>query len=57
MTSLFATKGFLGTGAPFAADLNLVTQLILGAALIVGVLFAKHRFYRAHGIVRRPCCS
>jgi LysR family transcriptional regulator, hca operon transcriptional activator len=40
MMSLFPVKGFLGTGAPFAADFNLVMQLILGAALIAGVLFA-----------------
>jgi hypothetical protein len=45
----FAVKGFLGAGAPFAADFNLVMQLVLGAALIAGVLFAKRK-RRAHGI-------
>lgn len=50
MIVLFPVKGFLGTGAPFAADLNLVMQLIMGAALIAGVLFAKRKCYRAHGI-------
>jgi hypothetical protein len=30
--TLFPVKGFLGTGAPFAADVNLVMQFILGAA-------------------------
>ena len=34
-------KGFLGTGAPFGADLNLVAQLIMGSALIAGVLLAR----------------
>src|ERR1700693_3924633 len=43
-------KGFLGTGAPFGADLNLVVQLIMGMALIAGALLAKHKRYRAHGI-------
>ena len=48
--SLFPVKGFLGTGAPFAADFNLVMQFIMGAALIAGVLFAKQKRFRAHGI-------
>ena len=48
--SLFSMKGFLGTGAPFGADLNLVVQLIMGLALIAGVLLAKQKRYTAHGI-------
>jgi uncharacterized membrane protein YozB (DUF420 family) len=47
---LFPTKGFLGTGAPFGADLNLVVQLIMGVALIAGALLARHKRYTAHGI-------
>src|ERR1700730_5781661 len=43
-------KGFLGTGAPFGADLNLVVQLIMGLALIAGVLLATQKRYTAHGI-------
>ena len=43
-------KGFLGTGATFGADLNLVVQLIMGVALLAGTLLAKHKRYRAHGI-------
>lgn len=43
-------KGFLGTGAPFGADLNLVVQLIMGLALSAGMLLAKRKRYRAHGI-------
>jgi len=48
--SFFSMKGFLGTGAPFGADLNLVVQLIMGLALIAGVLLAKQKRYTAHGI-------
>lgn len=48
--SFFQMKGFLGTGATFGADLNLVVQIIMGAALIVGALLAKQKRYRAHGI-------
>ena len=43
-------KGFLGTGAGFRADLNLILQLIMGVALVLGVALAKQRRYRAHGI-------
>jgi len=48
--SFLPMKGFLGTGATFGADLNLVVQIIMGAALIVGALLAKQKRYRAHGI-------
>jgi uncharacterized membrane protein YozB (DUF420 family) len=48
--SFLPIKGFLGTGATFGADLNLVIQLIMGAALIAGGLLAKQKRYRAHGI-------
>jgi uncharacterized membrane protein YozB (DUF420 family) len=43
-------KGFLGTGATFAADLNLIVQLVMGVALIAGARLAKQKRYRAHGI-------
>jgi uncharacterized membrane protein YozB (DUF420 family) len=43
-------KGFLGTGATFAADLNLVVQLTMGAALIAGARLAKQKRYKAHGV-------
>jgi uncharacterized membrane protein YozB (DUF420 family) len=42
--------GFLGTGATFAADLNLVVQLIMGTALMAGMVLARRKRYRAHGI-------
>ena len=43
-------RGFLGTGATFEADLNLVVQLAMAVALVAGVLLAKQKRYRAHGI-------
>jgi uncharacterized membrane protein YozB (DUF420 family) len=43
-------KGFLGTGATFEADVNLVVQLAMATALVAGVLLAKYKRYRAHGI-------
>jgi len=48
--SFFPIQGFLGTGATFAADLNLVVQIIMGTGLIVGWFLAKRQRYRAHGI-------
>ena len=43
-------RGFLGTGATFAADLNLLLQVAMGAALIAGALLARRGRYAAHGI-------
>jgi len=43
-------KGFLGMGATFEADVNLVVQLVMGTALIAGVVLARQQRYRAHGI-------
>jgi uncharacterized membrane protein YozB (DUF420 family) len=43
-------KGFLGTGATFGADLNLVVQLMMGVALSIGTLLAKKKRYSSHGI-------
>jgi uncharacterized membrane protein YozB (DUF420 family) len=42
-------RGFLGTGAPFAADVNLIVQVAMGAALVVGVILARRKRYTAHG--------
>src|ERR1039457_2577185 len=50
MLAFFPIKGFLGTGATFGADLNLVVQLIMGLALLAGALLAKRKRYGAHGI-------
>jgi uncharacterized membrane protein YozB (DUF420 family) len=43
-------SGFLGTGAPFSSDFNLVLQLLMGAALLAGMMLARRRHYTAHGI-------
>ncbi len=42
-------KGFLGTQAGFGADLNLLIQIAMGIALIVGAVLARCKRYRAHG--------
>lgn len=41
-------EGFLGTGAPFAADVNLVVQVAMAIALVMGALLARRKWYRAH---------
>jgi uncharacterized membrane protein YozB (DUF420 family) len=43
-------KGFLGTWANFAADLNLVIQIVMGLALIFGAFLARAKRYAAHGV-------
>ena len=50
MLSFFSAKGFLGTGATFEADLNLVVQVCMGLALIAGSCLAWRKRYTAHGI-------
>jgi uncharacterized membrane protein YozB (DUF420 family) len=50
VTPYFPIRGFLGTGSTFSADVNLVVQFMMGAALIVGAVLAKQKRYRAHGI-------
>ena len=42
-------NGFLGNGATFAADINLIVQLAMGSALIAGMILAMKKRYRAHG--------
>ena len=41
-------NGFLGTGATFRADLNLVVQVAMGLALLLGMALARRGNYRAH---------
>jgi uncharacterized membrane protein YozB (DUF420 family) len=48
--AIFPINGFLGTGATFGADLNLVVQVVMGVALVAGALLAKRKRYAAHGI-------
>jgi uncharacterized membrane protein YozB (DUF420 family) len=43
-------QGFLGTGAPFSADTNLIVQLAMGIALLAGTFLARKQRFTAHGI-------
>jgi len=43
-------KGFLGTGATFGADLNLMVEFVMGVALLMGGLLARQKRYAAHGV-------
>lgn len=45
-------NGFLGTGATFRADLNLVVQVSMGLALLFGMLLARRKSFRAHKYVQ-----
>jgi uncharacterized membrane protein YozB (DUF420 family) len=40
--------GFLGTAAPLAADLALLLEIAMGAALLVGAWLARAKRYRQH---------
>ncbi|MGH9676885.1 MAG: hypothetical protein ACRD36_07265, partial [Candidatus Acidiferrum sp.] len=40
----------LGTGAPAAADANLILQIAMGAALLGGAAFARMKRYTSHAI-------
>lgn len=47
---ILSNVGFLGSGAPFRADLNLVVQVTMGGALIAGACLARKRQYKAHAV-------
>jgi uncharacterized membrane protein YozB (DUF420 family) len=40
--------GFLGTSAPLGADVALVIEVAMALALLLGMLLARRRHYRAH---------
>ena len=42
-------QGFLGSQAGFGADLNLLTQIAMGLALLAGARLARNKRYAAHG--------
>jgi plastocyanin/uncharacterized membrane protein YozB (DUF420 family) len=41
-------NGFLGTGATFRADLNLVVQIAMGLMLLAGMALARKKNFKAH---------
>ena len=41
-------QGFLGTSAPLAADIVLLLEVAMGAALLVGAWLARAKRYRQH---------
>ena len=45
-------QGFLGLGGTFSADLNLLAQLTMALALLVGMLVARRKHYFAHGCIQ-----
>ena len=42
--------GFLGTGATLGSDVNLVVQLLMGFALVLGMILARRGLFRAHAV-------
>ncbi|MDQ3816825.1 MAG: DUF420 domain-containing protein [Acidobacteriota bacterium] len=42
--------GFLNIAAPPLSNLNLAAQLLMGGALLVGMMLARRRRYRAHAV-------
>jgi len=50
--SWIAGEGFLGTGAPLAADINLVVQGMMGVTLLIGAWFARRKRYRVHAVMQ-----
>ena len=45
-------QGFLGTGGTFSADLNLLVQVTMALALLVGMFVARRKHYFAHGCIQ-----
>jgi plastocyanin len=45
-------EGFLGTGASWSADLNLVLHIVMALALLGGMVLARRKRFTAHGIVQ-----
>ncbi len=42
------SRGFLRTAAPFRTDLVFTIELVMGAALLTGMVLARRGYYRAH---------
>ncbi len=43
-------EGFLGSHAGYRSDLNLMIQIAMGVALILGAFLARGKRFMAHGI-------
>ncbi|MBI3504190.1 MAG: DUF420 domain-containing protein [Proteobacteria bacterium] len=41
-------EGFLGMGAPLSADINLTLQLLMGLALLCGMMLARRQRFKEH---------
>ncbi|HXQ97864.1 MAG TPA: hypothetical protein VN774_05440 [Candidatus Limnocylindrales bacterium] len=44
------SAGFLGTNAPFYADVILLLELAMGIGLLVGMVLARRQHFRAHAM-------
>jgi uncharacterized membrane protein YozB (DUF420 family) len=42
------SQGFLGTGAPLSADVTLAIEIAMAMTLVIGMMLARRRRYRAH---------
>ena len=49
--------GFLGTAAPWVADVTLMLELALGVGLLAGALLARSARYRVHAAASLSSCS
>jgi uncharacterized membrane protein YozB (DUF420 family) len=43
------SEGFLGTAAPWYADLVLLLEILMGVGLLIGAQLARDKKFRAHG--------
>ncbi|HSM56070.1 MAG TPA: plastocyanin/azurin family copper-binding protein [Candidatus Sulfomarinibacteraceae bacterium] len=51
---MLSGEGFLGTGAPFGADLALVAEIVLFLLLIVGIVAQRRGRFRLHDWIQTP---
>jgi uncharacterized membrane protein YozB (DUF420 family) len=45
-----AAAGFLGTGATLGSDVNLIVQILMGLVLVLGMILARRKLFRAHAL-------
>ena len=57
------SRGFLRTAAPFRTDLVFTIEMVMGAALLVGMVLARRGYYRANAgcqsavVLPGDCCG